>query len=378
MSHRQSVAIVSFSPIHSDSRVLRQILSLSLSFNLYSIGFGPSPRHVVQHLQIDPTHGPHTKLMGLFLLLFRYFRLFYFIWFDAQKILAFIAKHNVKAVVLNDVTSWPLAAFLPSGVAVLDAHEYSPEELSDNLIWSYTLSPFKIWCSNFARYGAHRFSVEPYLCELWAGFTGCQFSLLPNSSPYSPPPKWVKNCSSGLRVLHHGVAHPSRRIELMIKAVSMAGSDFTSTFLLTGSNKSYLNYLKKIAVNSQCRILPPIPQDELIAFGSSYDIALLSIYPSNVNYANCLPNKLYQFIQSRLPIICGPTPAIASIVRRYDIGVVAADFTPQALANALTSLNRHRLRQMRANLDIAAGELCWDKDQHILLDSVHFVVSRKS
>jgi glycosyltransferase involved in cell wall biosynthesis len=113
----------------------------------------------------------------------------------------------------------------------------------------------------------------------------------------------------------------------------------------------------------------------LIAYGAGYDIAILSIYPSNLNYAHCLPNKLYQFIQSRLPIVCGPTPAIAAIVRDYQIGVVADDFSAAALAAALQSLTPLLLEQMRRNLERAARELCWDRDQHLLVEAVQTVVN---
>jgi glycosyltransferase involved in cell wall biosynthesis len=124
-----------------------------------------------------------------------------------------------------------------------------------------------------------------------------------------------------------------------------------------------------------CDILPPINQDHLIARGADFDVAILSIYPSNLNYQYCLPNKLYQFIQSRLPIVCGPTPAIAAIVHDYQIGVVAEDFTAAALASALQSLTSRRLEHMRINLERAARELSWDRDQQILIEAVHSVVN---
>jgi len=277
--------------------------------------------------------------------------------------------------VLNDVTAWPLARFLPAGISILDAHEYSPEELSDQLIWKLFLAPFKEWCSGFASLGFRRFSVEPHLCALWENFSGCPFVFLPNSSAYTPPPAARSIENASLRVLHHGVAHPSRRIELMIEAVAKAGPDFSGTFLLAASDQSYLRRLRALSRSCNCEILPPIKQDHLIAYGADYDIALLSIYPSNVNYQYCLPNKLYQFIQSRLPIVCGPTPAIAAIVRDYQIGVVAEDFTVAALASALQSLTIQRLEQMRTNLECAARELCWDRDQQILIEAVHSVVN---
>jgi glycosyltransferase involved in cell wall biosynthesis len=374
MQSREIVAVISFSLIASDSRVLRQISSLSAYYDVITVGYGPRPDCVVSHLEASSRNSLLSKSAAAFLLLFRSFKRFYFFWFDSARVLAFISANDVNAIVLNDVTAWPLARFLPPRIAILDAHEFSPQELSDSFYWNIFLKPFKLWCSSFASYGARHFCVEPYLCAQWEQFTGLNFQLLPNSSLYNLPPQVSSHSSGPLRVLHHGVAHPSRRIELMINAISIAGPSFHGTFLLKASSKSYIRDLKALAARSNCEILPPISQQTLIACGSSYDIAILSIFPSNLNYAHCLPNKLYQFIQSRLPIVCGPTPAIADIVRKYNIGIVADDFSAEALASCLQSLTSDLLELMAVNLERAARDLCWDNDQQLLLDSVSSVV----
>ena len=46
------VAVVSFSTIESDSRVLRQIESLNSLYDVYSVGYGNSPHAVVGHLRL--------------------------------------------------------------------------------------------------------------------------------------------------------------------------------------------------------------------------------------------------------------------------------------------------------------------------------------
>lgn len=372
---RQIVAVVSFSPIRSDSRVLRQIMALQSAHEIHVIGYGPAPPGVANYLQIPQSHGLLDKLIGALFLLCGRFQAFWQRWYHVPRITSYFARHRIAVAVLNDVSTWPLTRLLPPGSAILDAHEYSPEELADSLIWRLFLRSFKRWCSAFASLGARHFCVEAHLCQLWRSYSGSDFKLLPNTSAFVPPPVARQPMGAELRVLHHGVAHPSRRLELMIEAVGLAGPRFAGTFLLAGVAQDYVRRLQPLAASAGCRILPPIPQADLIAYGSNYDVAILSIFPSNVNYQFCLPNKLFQFIQSRLPIVCGPTPAIAAIVHEYGIGVVADDFTACALARALQSLTPARLQQMRANLDRAALELCWERDQQILLAAIQSVAS---
>ena len=148
-----------------------------------------SPSAVVDHLEINSCHTNVEKFIGFFLLLFRSFATFYSRWFYAFRIRSYITEHNIQSVILNDVTSWPLACLLPPGISIMDAHEYSPQELSDSLLWTLFLQPFKLWCSHFAPLGVTRFCVEEYLCDLWYRFSGCHFKyfltvqllrLLPN------------------------------------------------------------------------------------------------------------------------------------------------------------------------------------------------------
>jgi hypothetical protein len=98
--------------------------------------------------------------------------------------------------------------------------------------------------------------------------------------------------------------------------------------------------------------------------------SLISIYPSNLNYQYCLPNKLFQCIQARLPIVCGPTPSIANIVQSFGIGVVASDFSPLALGKAIDRVLALSYDDLLINLENAAATLCWDRDQNILMSSV--------
>lgn len=382
MRPRETIAVISFSSIISDSRVLRQISSLSAHYDVITVGYGPNPSSLVRnHLSLSPRHSFASKLLALTLLLFRQYRLFYDFWYFSALVKKYLATYTFKAFVLNDSSSWPLASSLPPHQLIIDAHEYTPGELYGNAVWNYLLSPFKYWTSSYGSLGAHHFCVERHLCNLWSEYSGRQFSLLPNSANYVPSPSTPstsRSCQPPYRILHHGIAHPSREIELMIHAIALAGQNYQGTFLLVpsvGSSGQYMDYLHSIVASSNSQILKPIPQSELISYGSKFDLAILSVCPTNINNKFSLPNKLYQFIQARLPIVCGPTPSIAAIVRKYGIGVVANDFTSAALADAISSVSYDSLIHMRNNLEIAAKKLSWDLDQHILINAVKSIES---
>ena len=79
-------------------------------------------------------------------------------------------------------------------------------------------------------------------------------------------------------------------------------------------------FRKNAEADPRIRILPPVKSDDVVYTINQYDIGVFLIPPVNFNYANTLPNKLFDFIQARLGIAIGPTPEMASIVDRYGNG----------------------------------------------------------
>ena len=369
-----TIAVVSFSDISSDSRVLKQIKSLSQRYRVVSIGFGPTPLHSFAHLNIQKNQSFFRLQYFRLLFVFRNYRLFSFHFYNFLDCLHFFKIHKASLFLLNDCSSWPLIHYLDARVVLIDAHEFSPDELSDNFKWRLLIKPYKLWCSYFASKAAACFSVEENICNLWQSFSGVDFSLLPNSSLHypSPLPLSTRYLSKNPTFVHHGVAHPSRKIELMLQAFVHASSTISSDFYLTGGNSYYLSELSSIADSiPNCRICNPVLHDQLHLTLSNYMYSLISIYPSNLNYQYCLPNKLFQCIQARLPIVCGPTPSIANIVQSFGIGVVARDFSPLSLGNAIDRVLALSYDDLLINLENAAATLCWDHDQNILISSVN-------
>ena len=180
-----------------------------------------------------------------------------------------------------------------------------------------------------------------------------------------------------IRLIHHGAANPSRQLEIMIEMMNYLDDRFSlDLMLLTPSiankkTRSYLDSLKDlIKGNPRITIVPPVKSSEVVNFIHPYDMGIFLLPPINFNYANTLPNKLFDFIQARLAIGIGPTPEMASLVNIHHLGVVANDFTPQALAQRINSLTATEISFFKQQADRAALELSAEKNKVILNDLV--------
>ena len=111
---KTSIAVISFSPIHSDSELFDKS-GHSPHYVVHSIGYGFPPCDAISHLQIASHHNLLDKALGVVLLFFDVLTGFILDGFIRARILAYILENDIKAVILNDVTSWPLRVFCRPG-----------------------------------------------------------------------------------------------------------------------------------------------------------------------------------------------------------------------------------------------------------------------
>ena len=87
---------------------------------------------------------------------------------------------------------------------------------------------------------------------------------------------------------------------------------------------------------------------------------LIFFPPSNLNLKYCLPNKFFEFLQSRLCIATSPLVEIQRYVEKYDLGIVSENFNPQNLAQSLNKLSKNDImrykRQCHKNSQILSSE----------------------
>jgi hypothetical protein len=176
-----------------------------------------------------------------------------------------------------------------------------------------------------------------------------------------------------IRLIHHGAANPSRQLEIMIDMMECLEERFTLDLMLltpTIANKKtrrYLDSLKALVKDKpRIKIIPPVTSSEVVNFIHAYDVGVFLLPPINFNYANTLPNKLFDFIQARLAIAIGPTPEMANIVNTYRLGIVADEFTPHALAKKINALSPKEIMFFKNQSDKSAKELSAEKNKTIL------------
>ena len=287
---------------------------------------------------------------------------------------------NFSLIVCHDALLLPLALALRERsraegrcALVMDAREFYPRQFENNHLWRILFSGLNDYvCRRYLPQADFVFTVSPGLARGYAEEYGVNCRLLPSLPDYHEI--FPTATPERIRCIHHGCAAPGRKLELMIEAFSYLQGKATLDFMLMPSERSgmYLAELRSRADNlSNIRFIEPVPMREIVSFITAYDLGVYLLQPSNYNHRHALPNKLFEFIQARLGVVVSPVPDMADLVRRYGIGLVTADFTPEAMVQSFNNLTISQVDEFKKKSHQAARELCWENNAEILRRSLN-------
>lgn len=375
VSMKKKLLVIVLSNLNHDARVRRQVLALKDDYQTAVVCFGGNPEHDFEVISIRPTNLTFLRkaAASVFLLLGWYsvaHRLLHNYYYLADQ----LGGRGFDIIIANDVETLPIAFHFPDNPRVIfDAHEYAPRHFEDKRSWRIFFKGFNTWlCRTYIPRVSGMMTVGKGLALEYERHFGKLPVVVTNANMYSdiaPSP-----VSSGrIRLVHHGIATRSRRLELMIGMMQFLDQRFTLDLILlkpgfaSAATASYIDELRKLASpDERIRFIDPVPVSQVVRTVNAYDIGVFLLPPINFNYENTLPNKLFDFIQGRLGIAIGPSPEMAAIVKQYCIGIVSDDFTPQSLAQKLNSLTRREIEAFKLNSAVAARELNAENNAQII------------
>ena len=126
--------------------------------------------------------------------------------------------------------------------------------------------------------------------------------------------------------------------------------------------------LKKIImqlnIQDKVLILNKVPYNELLAYTQIADLGLSLDKGTNLNYEYSLPNKVFDYIQCRIPLFVSNRHVVAKLVKDNDIGVVFDEHHPKDMAKIITTIftDKERLKQWHVNLKKAAEIYNWENE----------------
>lgn len=371
--------IITFSNLTHDARVQRQIHWLKKNFAVTAVAYRGSKASCEELITVArPTLHFFSRVWLSVLLILRFYHRAYWALYRYQYLVSELHARNFDLVVANDVESLPLAfACRRSAKIWIDAHEFAPRHFEEKLYWRIFFQRFnRFLCRHYLPKGDWMTTVSEGLRHAYEGEFSVHPVVLTNATRYHDLTPAPVN-PDRIRIVHHGGANPSRKLELLIEMMAHTDERFTLDLMLitpalaNTKTGGYIQRLKELANgNPRITFQPPVASDQIVDFIRHYDIGIFVLPPVNFNYANTLPNKLFDFIQARLGIAIGPTPEMALVVKRFQLGIVTTSFDPKEMAIRLNSLTAEQLSTFKLQAHQAARILCAEQNEQIVHDAL--------
>jgi glycosyltransferase involved in cell wall biosynthesis len=369
------ILCISFSPLSSDARVLRQIRVLSEFGEVTTVGYGRQPSGAVHHLQL-PSNAkslPETVVgvMKLALRMYRSVELTSPGEVAASTLLRDAGQFDL--VVANDARALPLAFSVAARAPVVaDLHEWAIQENTSSLLWRLLVGPYMdALCKRYLGQVSAATTVNKSIADLYADRYGVRPGVVRNAIPYQ---NLVPSLVEGerVRLVHSGVAVPERNIESLIEAADSLGDRFSLDLYLMGDDDGYLGQLKRKARNvARVSIQAPVSPSDLPGTLNAYDLGIYLLPVKSLNHQLMLPNKFFDFVQARLGVLISPATETSALIAQYDLGPRLANHSVSGLVSALESLSADDVRRYKQNAHHAAEALSSASDE----DTIRTVLS---
>lgn len=363
--------VISHSNIAEDPRILRHISVISEKFEVHTVGYGEKPPTSEKHYRVpdDVRFLPRNlgKLInmqiGLSITVSKSSDF-------TETILNLVRSDNVKYELLqiNDVHALAAGFELKANSKVwVDMHEYAPLEGEHDWRWNVAFSGYvrKI-CNEYLPRADSLSTVSGSISSRYSLEFNKHVYLIRNSHPFVPRPDSLPSNSDTVNFVHAGVALKARNIENMIVAFSNLGEKHQLYLMLVPTESSYYRTLQDMSESiTNVNIVSPVPNAEVVSKLASFDAGIVTIPPTSYNYRHCLPNKFFQFVQARLPIVAGPLPEISKLVIENNLGWVTQTFDARSISETISKIDRNAIREHHAALDVGAIKLSASVDDKV-------------
>lgn len=166
--------------------------------------------------------------------------------------------------------------------------------------------------------------------------------------------------------LYQGVLGRGRGIEILCEAFK--GLEGSCALVFMGYGPSQPVVQSAVANSRNVFVHPAVEPTQILAHTAAANFGVSLIEPVSLSYEYCAPNKLFEYIMARKPVLVSPTTDQRQIVNHYGVGQVCDSLTPEGVRAAARRLMADGVDHYAANLERARKDLCWEQQEKVLMD----------
>ena len=297
------------------------------------------------------------------------------------RLILFLIFSKTSGLLANDLDTLT-ANFIASRVKnvplVYDSHEYFTEvpELIHRPLVKKT---WEILERRMLPHIKHAYTVCESIAKIYHQKYGVPFQVVRNVPSKKTFPKKTtgqKN-QSEKRIVYQGAVNIGRGLEQAIHAMKYT----ENAKLFIAGDGDIKPQLERIVATEDLQnkviFTGRLPLEELAQLTATADLGISIEEDLGLNYRYALPNKLFDYIQAKVPVLVTNLPEMAAIVTKYQIGEICTSLEPQELAASFREalFNTEKRKLWESKLPFAAGELNWEVEENVLVELFENVYS---
>ncbi len=356
----KKVAICVTNDLVADQRVNKVASTLSNNnFDITLIG-----RKLKNSLQVNRKYKT-TRFKLLFNKGFLFYanyniRLFFYLLFSDFDI--------ILANDLDSLTACYYAAKIKKKQIVYDSHELFtevPELINRKFVKNFWTKIEKHILPKLK----NTYTVCRSIANIYNKKYGTNFCVVRNIPVCNNNKNITKNNSDKKIIIYQGAVNIGRGLKEIINAMQF----IDNAILLIIGDGDILQDLKKIVttkkLSNKIEFKGKIPFDKLKEITQTADLGISLEQNLGLNYYYALPNKIFDYIHSGIPVLASDLPEIRNIIKKYNVGELVNDFSTEALSTKINNLlnNDEKLNIYKQNTKLAAKELCWQTEEKNIL-----------
>lgn len=170
-------------------------------------------------------------------------------------------------------------------------------------------------------------------------------------------------------LIYQGAINIGRGLEEAIEAMQYL-SNYELWIIGSGDIENELKEISKnLGLQKKVKFLGRKKLEKLAQYTVQADLGLSIEKNLGLNYYYALPNKIFDYIQAEIPVLCSHLPEMSNIIKKYNIGSVLESHKPKQIATQIISIfeNKKQIIEWNNNLKEAKKELCWQNEEKKLM-----------
>jgi len=173
--------------------------------------------------------------------------------------------------------------------------------------------------------------------------------------------------------IYQGLLSEGRGIEILLNAFSKIDKRKQVVFMGFGELKGLIQEFEKNFSN--IHLHPPVTPDNVIPYTKSADVGISLIENICLSYYYSLPNKIFEYILSGLPLIVSDFPDMGKIVDECKCGwKVRVD--EKTVMDLVNNISKEDVQEKRNNVINCIDNFRWEEEEEKLLRAYNSMLNK--